>query len=40
VSLVRDVGNVTMDLNGVEHIQLNALGAPTTSRSTISPAPA
>src|SRR6266849_5786043 len=27
VSLVRDVGNVTMDLNGVEHIQLNALGA-------------
>jgi len=26
VSLVRDVGNVTMDLNGVEHIQLNALG--------------
>ena len=27
VSLVRDVGNVTMDLNGVEHIQLNALGS-------------
>src|SRR5262245_5049842 len=26
VSLVRDVGNVTMDVNGVEHIQLNALG--------------
>src|SRR5215467_13081740 len=27
VSLVRDVGNVTMDLNDVEHIQLNALGS-------------
>src|SRR5262249_46019753 len=26
VSLVRDVGNVAMDLHGVEHIQLNALG--------------
>src|SRR5215813_4904342 len=26
VSLVRDVGAVTMDLNGIEHIQLNALG--------------
>lgn len=26
VGLVRDVGNITMDLNGVEHIQLNALG--------------
>ena len=26
VSLVRDVGNVTMDLNGVKHIQLTALG--------------
>ena len=24
--LFRDVGNVTMDLNGVEHIQFNALG--------------
>ena len=24
--LFRDVGNVTMDLNGVEHIQLDALG--------------
>ena len=22
----RDVGNVTMDLNGVEHVQFNALG--------------
>ena len=26
VRLFRDVGNVTMDLNGVEHINLNALG--------------
>ena len=25
-TLFRDVGNVTMDLNGVEHIQLGALG--------------
>src|SRR5262245_35331521 len=28
--LTRDVGNITMDLNGVEHIQLNALGAADT----------
>ena len=28
--LFRDVGNVTMDLNGIEHIQLNALGGPDT----------
>ena len=28
--LTRDVGNVTMDLNGVEHIQLNALGGADT----------
>jgi Ca2+-binding RTX toxin-like protein len=28
--LSRDVGNVTMDLNGVEHIQLNALGGADT----------
>src|SRR5215468_2069195 len=27
VRLTRDVGNVTMDLNDVEHIQLNALGS-------------
>jgi hypothetical protein len=33
--LSRDIGNVIMDLNGVEHIQLNALAAPTPSRSTI-----
>src|SRR5262249_43329882 len=26
VRLTRDIGNVTMDLNGIEHIQLNALG--------------
>src|SRR5499426_794869 len=26
VRLTRDIGTVTMDLNGVEHIQLNALG--------------
>ena len=26
VSLVRDVGAITMDLDGIEHIQLNALG--------------
>ena len=26
VRLFRDIGNVTMDLNGVEHIQLNTLG--------------
>src|SRR5277367_3678732 len=30
VSLFRDVGNVTMDLNGVEHIQLNAAGGADT----------
>jgi Ca2+-binding RTX toxin-like protein len=30
VRLFRDVGNITMDLNGVEHIQLNALGAADT----------
>jgi Ca2+-binding RTX toxin-like protein len=28
--LSRDVGNVTMDLNGVEHVQLNALGGADT----------
>ena len=28
VRLFRDVGNVTMDLNSVERIQLNALGGP------------
>jgi Ca2+-binding RTX toxin-like protein len=28
--LSRDVGNVTMDLGGVEHIQLNMLGGPDT----------
>ena len=28
--LIRDVGNVTMDLNGVEHIQLAALGGADT----------
>jgi Ca2+-binding RTX toxin-like protein len=26
VRLTRDIGTVTMDLNGIEHIQLNALG--------------
>jgi Ca2+-binding RTX toxin-like protein len=30
VRLFRDVGNITMDLNSVEHIQLNALGAADT----------
>ena len=30
VRLFRDVGNVTMDLNGVEHIQFNALGGADT----------
>ena len=30
VRLFRDVGNVTMDLNGVEHIQLNAAGGADT----------
>ena len=30
VRLFRDVGNVTMDLNGVEHIQLNARGGADT----------
>src|SRR5262245_53515562 len=30
VRLTRDVGTVTMDLNGVEHIQLNALGGDDT----------
>jgi Ca2+-binding RTX toxin-like protein len=29
-TLFRDVGNITMDLNGVEHIQLNALGGADT----------
>ena len=28
--LFRDVGNITMDLNGIEHIQLNALGGADT----------
>ena len=28
--LFRDVGNVTMDLGGIEHIQLNMLGGPDT----------
>ena len=46
VRFTRDVANVTMDLNGVEHIEFNALGgadtitvddlrAPTSRRSTI-----
>src|SRR5215470_15391315 len=30
VRLFRDVGNVTMDLGGIEHIQLNMLGGPDT----------
>ena len=30
VRLARDVGNVVMDLNGVEHIQLNTLGGADT----------
>ena len=30
VRFSRDVGNITMDLNGVEHIQLNALGGADT----------
>jgi Ca2+-binding RTX toxin-like protein len=30
VRLFRDVGNITMDLNSVEHIQLNALGGADT----------
>src|SRR5205807_938269 len=30
VRLSRDVGNVVMDLNGIEHIQLNALGGADT----------
>ena len=30
VRLFRDVGNVTMDLNGVEHIELTALGGADT----------
>ena len=30
VRLFRDVGNVTMDLGGIEHIQLNALGGADT----------
>ena len=30
VRLTRDVGNVTMDLNGVEHLQLNASGGTDT----------
>ena len=35
VRLTRDVGAITMDLNSVEHIQLQLLWAvPTPSRST------
>jgi Ca2+-binding RTX toxin-like protein len=30
VRLTRDVGNIVMDLNGVEHIQVNALGSADT----------
>src|SRR5262249_6707625 len=30
VRLTRDIGNVTMDVNGIEHIQLNALGGTDT----------
>jgi Ca2+-binding RTX toxin-like protein len=30
VRLARDVGNIVMDLNGVENIQVNALGSPDT----------
>ena len=30
VRLFRDVGNITMDLNGVENIQVNALGGADT----------
>src|SRR6202007_192789 len=30
VRLFRDVGNIVMDLNGVENIQVNALGSPDT----------
>src|SRR5262249_33267464 len=30
VRLTRDIGNVTMDVNGVEHMQLNALGGADT----------
>ena len=39
VRFTRDVGDVTMDLNGIERIQFNALGGWTISPSTICPAP-
>ncbi len=36
VRLTRDVANITMDLNGVENVDFNALGgAPKRSPSTI-----
>ena len=34
VRFTRDVANITMDLNGVEHIQFNALGGADNIRST------
>ena len=34
VRFFRDVGNVTMDVNGVEQINFTALAGPTRSRST------
>jgi Ca2+-binding RTX toxin-like protein len=30
IRMSRDIGNVTMDLDGIEHIQLNTLGGPDT----------
>jgi Ca2+-binding RTX toxin-like protein len=38
-SLFRDVGTVTMDTNGVERVDVNALNGPTSSLSMTSAAP-
>jgi len=38
--LTRDVGAVTMDINGMEQVNIVALGVRTTSRSAIWPGPA
>ena len=37
--LFRDVGSVSMDLDGIERIELAAAGAPTTPSSATSPEP-
>ena len=39
VRFFRDIGNITMDLDGVEEIDLNALGGADTVTVNDSPAP-